>query len=74
VVTSPHPQSNGHAEAAVKSLEHLILKTAPLGNIDCEDFDRGLLELRNIPNATGRSPAQILYGQPLQYLLILSPF
>jgi len=66
VVTSPHPQSNGHAEAAVKSLEHLILKTAPLGNIDCEDFDRGLLELRNTPNTTGRSPAQILYGQPLQ--------
>ncbi|XP_064086177.1 uncharacterized protein LOC135201230 [Macrobrachium nipponense] len=29
--TSPHyPQSNGHAEAAVKSIKHLILKTAPI--------------------------------------------
>ena len=48
-VSSPHyPQSNGHAEAAVKSVKHLILKTAPSGNIDCEEFDRGLLELWNI--------------------------
>lgn len=67
-VSSPHyPQSNGHAEAAVKSLKHLILKTAPSGNIDdCEDLDRGLLELRNTPNHTGRSPAQVLYGHPLR--------
>ncbi|XP_069985567.1 uncharacterized protein [Penaeus vannamei] len=58
--------SNGHAEAAVKSTKYLIMKTAPSGNIDNEDFDRGLLELRNIPNATGRSPAQIFYGRPLR--------
>nr|XP_027231522.1 uncharacterized protein LOC113823105 [Penaeus vannamei] len=67
VISSPHyPQSNGHAEAAVKSTKYLIMKTAPSGNIDNEDFDRGLLELRNIPNATGRSPAQIFYGRPLR--------
>lgn len=67
VVTSPHyPQSNGHAEAAVKAAKHLILKTAPTGNIDCEEFDRGLLELRNTPTPAGRSPAQVLYGRPLR--------
>ena len=67
VVSSPHyPQSNGHAEAAVKSVKHLILKTAPSGNIDNEDFDRGLLELRNTPGVSGRSPAQVLYGRPLR--------
>lgn len=67
VVTSPHyPQSNGHAEAAVKAAKHFIVKTAPTGNIDCEEFDRGLLELRNTPTPTGRSPAQILYGHPLR--------
>ncbi|XP_063591351.1 uncharacterized protein LOC134768457 [Penaeus indicus] len=60
-MSSPHyPQSNGHAEAAVKKVKHLIMKTAPNGNIDSEQFDRGLLELRNTPNFTGRSPAQIL--------------
>ncbi|KAG0717262.1 Gag-Pro-Pol polyprotein [Chionoecetes opilio] len=33
-VSSPHyPQSNGHAEAAVKSVKQHILKTAPNGNI-----------------------------------------
>ena len=67
VMSSPHyPQSNGHAEAAVKSIKHLIHTTAPSGNINCEEFDRGLLELRNTPNFTGRSPAQILYGHPLR--------
>ncbi|XP_063886394.1 uncharacterized protein LOC135114421 [Scylla paramamosain] len=67
IVTSPHyPQANGHAEAAVKSIKHLILKVAPSGDIDCEEFDRGLLELRNTPNFTGRSPAQVLYGHPLR--------
>ena len=64
VVTSPHyPQSNGHAEAAVKAAKHLIIKTVPTGNIDCKEFDRGLLELRNTSTPTSRSPAQVLYGQ-----------
>ena len=67
IISSPHyPQSNGHAEAAVKAMKHLILKIAPSGNTDTEDFDRGLLELRNTPSPSGRSPAQILYGHPLR--------
>ena len=67
IMSTPHyPQSNGHAEAAVKKVKRLIQKTAPSGNINCEDFDRGLLELRNTPNFTGRSPAQILFGTPLR--------
>ncbi|XP_047472032.1 uncharacterized protein LOC125027171, partial [Penaeus chinensis] len=66
-MSSPHyPQSNGHAEAAVKKVKYLIMKTAPNGNIDSEEFDRGLLELHNTPNFTGRSPAQILFGMPLR--------
>ncbi|XP_045122909.1 uncharacterized protein LOC123511252 [Portunus trituberculatus] len=70
IVSTPHyPQSNGHAEAAVKGVKHLILKVAPSGNIDCEAFDRGLLELHNIPTHTGRSPAQTLYGHPLRSCL-----
>ena len=66
-MSTPHyPQSNGHAESAVKAVKHFIQKVAPTGNIDCEAFDRGLLELRNTPNHTGRSPAQVLYGCPLR--------
>ena len=60
VVSSSHyPQSNGHAEAAIKSVKHLILKTVPSGNINTSEFNRGLLELHNTPNYTGRSPAQV---------------
>lgn len=67
VVTSPHyPQSNGHAEAAVKSIKHLILKTVPTGYNICEDSARGLLELRKTPNFIGRSPAQFLYKRSLR--------
>ncbi|XP_068243679.1 uncharacterized protein [Palaemon carinicauda] len=74
MVTSPHyPQSNGYAKATVKSVKHLILKTAPSGNIDCEDFDRGLLEPRNTPNSTRRSLAQVLYGRPLRSCISAHP-
>ncbi|XP_042879208.1 uncharacterized protein LOC122257780 [Penaeus japonicus] len=65
-MSTPHyPKSNGHTEAAVKKVKYLILKTAPTGNIDNEAFGRGLLELRNTPNFTRRSPAQILFGHSL---------
>ncbi|XP_076032421.1 uncharacterized protein LOC143020148 [Oratosquilla oratoria] len=59
-------ESNEHAEAAVKAAKHLILKTAPNGNIDCEEFDCGLLELRNAPSLAGRSSAQVLFGRHLR--------
>ena len=66
-VSSPHyPQSNGHAEAHVKKVKNLIMKTTSNGNLDTEDFDRGLLEIRNTPNASGKSPAQIVYGHSLR--------
>lgn len=67
-LSTPHyPQSNGHAESAVKSVKHLIMKVSSNGDVrNCEAFDRGLLELRNTPRPDGRSPAQILYGKPLR--------
>ena len=68
-MSSPHyPQSNGHAESAVKAVKHLVLKVAPSGKLN-EDFDRGLLELRNTPRQDGRSPAQVLFGRPLRSLV-----
>jgi hypothetical protein len=43
--SSPHyPQGNGHAVAAVKVMEILILKLAPTGEFSCEAFSQGLLE------------------------------
>ena len=66
-MSTPHyPQSNGHAEAAVKLVKRLIQKVTTSGNLDCDAFAHGLLEIRNTPRADGRSPAEILYGHPLR--------
>ncbi|KAK3860124.1 hypothetical protein Pcinc_033805 [Petrolisthes cinctipes] len=66
-VSSPHnPRANGHAEAAVKAVKKLIMTTTERGQLDEDEFARGLLELRNTPKADGRSPAQILFGHPMR--------
>lgn len=66
-VTSPYnPRTNGHPEAAVKIVKKLISTTIMDGRLNCDDFARGLLELRNTPRANGRSPAQVLFGHPLR--------
>ncbi|XP_064096544.1 uncharacterized protein K02A2.6-like [Macrobrachium nipponense] len=66
-ITSPyHPKANGHAEASVKIIKKLIMTTAKNGNLDTDEFARGMLELRNTPRADGRSPAQVLFGYPLR--------
>ena len=70
VMSSPyHHQSNGFAESAVKSMKSLITKIAADGNIDSEEFNAALLELRNTPNAGGLSPSQIVFGHSLRSLV-----
>ena len=70
IPSSPtYAQSNGHAEAAVKSVKHLVLKAAPSGDLASEEFLQGLLELRNTPDATGSSPAQMVFGHQLRTLI-----
>ena len=52
--SSPYrPQSNGLAEAAVKSVKKLILKTANSG----EDIRKAFVSWRDMPRADGISPA-----------------
>ncbi|CAL8106515.1 unnamed protein product [Orchesella dallaii] len=70
--SSPHfPQSNGHAEAAVKAVKYLLAKASPNGDVNSEAFQEGLMELRNTPRSDGRSPAQILFGAPTRTKLPL---
>ena len=71
VKSSPHyPQRNGLAEAAVKSMKTSIKKTTQNGNLDMDEFCQGLLEWRNTPDSNGHSPAQKLYGHPLQSFVL----
>ena len=67
--TPTYAQSNGHAEAAVKAVKLLVHKCAPSGDLSSEEFLQGLLELRNTPDATGFSPAQVLFGHQLRSIV-----
>ena len=58
-LTSPYnPESNGHAEVAVREMKHLLDKT---GN--WEKFQHALLEWRNTPRFDGLSPAEWVFNR-----------
>ena len=67
-MSSPHyPQSNGKAEATVKSMKKLIAAAWSGRSLDLDKLCRSLLQYRNMPSKRdGRSPAQKLFGTPLQ--------
>ena len=59
--------ANGRMAADFSSPVKLLLrKSAPEGDITSTAFQQGLLELRNMPDASGRSPAQIVFGHSLR--------
>ncbi|KAG1683501.1 hypothetical protein GQR58_009944 [Nymphon striatum] len=67
VISSAHyPQSNGHAEAAVKSMKMLVKKCWDNGRLNQDLFNSGLLEWRNTPKMDGKSPSQWLFGRLLR--------
>ena len=67
--SSPYnPDSNGLAEAAVKSVKSLISKSS---NFD--QFSLALLEWKNTPRADGYSPAQLFFGRRQRTLLPTLP-
>ena len=46
-----HPQSNGHAEVAVKSVKRLLRSNVnPSGSLNSDKFLKALLQLRNTPD------------------------
>ena len=72
VTSSPHfPQSNGRAEAAVKSMKKIVRQTwdAQQRRLNKEAWTRALVQHRNTPGVTGLPPAQRLFGHPLQDLV-----
>lgn len=64
-----HPESNGHAEAAVKAVKHLLKKCRELD----EDFATALFEWRNVPRQDGFSPAAMFFGHRQRGLLPTLP-
>ena len=65
--SSPHyAQSNGHAEAAVKSMKRLLRRCWRNGHLDEEKWTAAILQYRNTPSNQKASPAEILFGRPVQ--------
>ena len=68
VTSSPgYPASNGKAEAAVKAMKQIIRRCTRQSTTDEDLLARSLLQYRNTPSRKdGLSPAQKLYGHPVQ--------
>ena len=64
----PHyPQSNGMAESTIKSMKKLVKAAWRSKSMDQDAQSRSLLQYRNTScRRDGRSPAQKLYGHPVQ--------
>ena len=66
--SSPHyPQSNGKVEATVKSMKKLISAAWSGRSVNWNKLSPALLQYRNTPSRKdGMSPAQKLFGHPVQ--------
>ncbi|KZS19676.1 Uncharacterized protein APZ42_013836 [Daphnia magna] len=68
--SSPHhPQSNGYAESAVKSMKKLIAGSWSSGSFDQDKSGKELLLFRNAPTAGGASLSQIVFRRPTRDLI-----
>ncbi|XP_068232045.1 uncharacterized protein [Palaemon carinicauda] len=68
-ISSAHyPQSNGRAEAAVRTAKRTILdNTRSDGSLDTDSFARAILQYRNTPlRDIDESPAQLAMGRQLR--------
>ena len=69
-LSSPYnPESNGLAEAAVKNMKSLVLRSKSKG----ENFHHALAAWRNMTRQDGTSPAQLFFGRRQRLGLPLLP-
>ena len=66
--SAQYPQSNGRAEAAVRSAKTIMRdNTAPNGSLTMEKIASAMLQYHNTPlREGGKSPAQLLLGRQLR--------
>ena len=65
--SSPHyAQSNGRAEAEIKSMKALIKGAWASGVFSADTFAKSLLMFRNAPRSGGASPARIVFNRPVR--------
>ena len=71
-----HPQSNGRAEVAVKTVKRLLRSNiGPGGSLNTDKFLRALLQLRNTPDPDcGVSPSEIVFGRRLRDNLLFTEY
>ena len=74
LLTPIYTQSNGHAEAAVKSMKVFLSKSPKSDRIDSEKFLRGLLEWKNTLRANGLSTAEMVFGHNIRSILVYVVF
>ena len=67
-ISSPrYPQSNGKIEATVKSMKKILAASWDHRHLNEDKLCRALLQYRNTPSRKdGHSPAQKLFGHPIQ--------
>ena len=67
--------SNGRAELGVKTCKRMLMdNTSPNGEINLDNFQRGMLQYRNNPDRdTGLSPAQMIFGRPIKDFIPILP-
>lgn len=71
ITSSPYfPSSNGMAEAAVKTVKKLVIKSCDSG----EDFYKGLLAYRSTPLPCGKSPTELLMKRRIKGTLPIPHF
>ncbi len=61
LISLHNAQSNGHAEAAVKSMKHLLSKCDSFK----DDFQKSLCKRRNSPKPTNSSPNELFFDKML---------
>ena len=65
--SSPHyAQSNGRAEAAIKSMKKLVIYAKTGGRLDADKLARAILLFRNAPRLGGASPSQLVFNRPVR--------